>query len=223
MDLAYLWAFCLGYPKATIQNQFAYQVFTNPKPITREYFDLIPYTPGAIPLEGDLVVWGNSYGPAGHIGIAIEGTASTFRVFEQNNPTGTNASVRQRNYNHVLGWLRPKVGGLDNTQLVTDILLALKGSTSDNEIDAWRKRWENSKKMIEDVLREDNTTRERILKQWGVPKEVTKEVIKEVKIEVPVEIIKEVSVEVIKEVPVADFNNPLSQLLFNLAKKIDGK
>lgn len=54
MDLAYLWVFCLGYPKATIQNQYAYQVYTNPKPITKEYFDIIPNTPEAIHLKMEI-------------------------------------------------------------------------------------------------------------------------------------------------------------------------
>lgn len=109
MDLAYLWVFALDYPKETIQNSLAYLVYTNPKPITKEYFDLIPNTPEAVPKDGDLVVWGTGFGPAGHIAIALGGgTTSSFRCFEQNAPLGTNAHISQRNYKNVLGWLRPK-------------------------------------------------------------------------------------------------------------------
>src|SRR3990167_2146864 len=83
MDLAYTWVFCLGYPKATIQNLNAYQVYVNPKAITKEYFDLIPKTLDGIPQDGDLVVWGSDYGPAGHIAIALGGgTTSSFMCFE---------------------------------------------------------------------------------------------------------------------------------------------
>lgn len=110
MDLAYLWVFCLGYPKATIQHLYAYEAFTKPNDITYKYFDLIPNSATFIPNDGDLCVFQS--GVAGHIGIALGGgTTSTFKDFEQNWPTGTNASVRDRNYNtpKLLGVLRPKV------------------------------------------------------------------------------------------------------------------
>ena len=107
MDLAYVWVFSLGFPKATIQNQYAYQVFTAPKDITYQYFDVIANTPNGIPLDGDLVVWKG--GTAGHIAIALDGgTTSKFRCFEQNNPLGTNAHIGEKFYTNVLGWLRPK-------------------------------------------------------------------------------------------------------------------
>ena len=40
-------------------------------------------------------------------------------------------------------------------QLVTDILLALKKSTSENEIDAWEKKFVNPKEMIEELMEND--------------------------------------------------------------------
>lgn len=110
MDLAFLWVLCLGYPKATIRHLFAYQVYTEPTDLTRQYFDLIPNTPDFIPQDGDITVF--TGGTAGHIGIALGGgTISTFNNFEQNWPIGTNASVRARNYNtpKLIGVLRPKV------------------------------------------------------------------------------------------------------------------
>ena len=111
MDLAYLWAFCLDIPKAAIQNQYAYQVFTNPKEITYQFFDIIHNTPDGIPQDGDLVVWNKTSGNvAGHIAIAIGGgTTSRFKAFEQNSPLGTNAHVGDKTYSNILGWLRPKV------------------------------------------------------------------------------------------------------------------
>lgn len=109
MDLAYVWAFALGVPKATIQHDSAYKVWDNANDLTREYFDLIPNTPDAIPQDGDIVVWNNKYGPYGHIGIALGGgTTNRFKVFEQNNPLGTNAHVQERGYTNVSGWLRFK-------------------------------------------------------------------------------------------------------------------
>lgn len=110
MDLAYNWVFCLDYPKITIQHGNAYEVYTAPNDTTRQYFDIIPNTPDGIPQDGDLVVWSSSYGPAGHIAIALGGgTVNSFMCFEQNNPLGTNAHLQSRSYYRVLGWLRPKV------------------------------------------------------------------------------------------------------------------
>ena len=121
MDLTYAWVFCLGYPKETIQNQYAYQVWTNPKDITRQYFDLLPNTATFIPQDGDIAVYDKTASNiAGHIGVALGGgTITQFRCFEQNYPVGTNALVRLRNYNtpKLLGVLRPKVF---DTLVITD-------------------------------------------------------------------------------------------------------
>lgn len=110
MDLVYTWVFCLGYPKATIQHLYAYQVFTEPTDLTRQYFDLIPNTSDFIPQDGDIgVIKGTSGNIAGHIFIALGGgTTNSFMCFEQNNPLGTNAHIQSRSYTNVLGFLRPK-------------------------------------------------------------------------------------------------------------------
>ena len=108
MDLAYLWVFCLGYPKATIQHLYAYEAFTKPTDLTYKYFDLIPNTPEFIPQDGDIGVFKGSV--AGHIVVCLGGgTTSKFKRFEQNNPIGTNASINDRGYTNFLGVLRPKV------------------------------------------------------------------------------------------------------------------
>jgi len=108
MDLAYLWVFCLGYPKATIQHLYAYEAYTKPTDLTYKYFNLIPNTPDFIPQDGDICVFKG--GVAGHIAICLGGgTTSKFRRFEQNNPLGTHASINERNYTNMLGVLRPKV------------------------------------------------------------------------------------------------------------------
>ena len=119
MDLAYLWVFCLGLPKATIQKGYAYEVWDKANDLTREYFDLIPNTIEAIPQEGDLVVWNNKYGPAGHIAIVVSATQAKMTVFEQNNPLGTNAHVQERSYTNVSGFLRPiKLPQIDSSKII---------------------------------------------------------------------------------------------------------
>jgi hypothetical protein len=111
MDLAYEWVFCLGYPKATIQHQYAYQVFTEPNDLTRQYFDIIPNSPEGIPQDGDLVIYNKtSSNIAGHIVIALGGgTTSKYMAYEQNSPIGTNAHISEKTYGNCLGWLRPKI------------------------------------------------------------------------------------------------------------------
>lgn len=110
MDLAYTWVFCLGFPKSTIQHTYAYEVFTSPNSTTLEHFEIIPNSTTAIPQDGDLVIWSNKYGPAGHIAIALGGgNTSKFWCFEQNNPLGSNAHLQERSYTNVLGWLRPRI------------------------------------------------------------------------------------------------------------------
>lgn len=106
MDLAYLWVFCLGFPKATIQKLYASDVYTNFNDLANQYFNLIPNTPDAIPQDGDLIVW---KGTIGHIAIGLSGgNTKTFMCFEQNNPLGTNAHIQSHDYTNVLGFLRPK-------------------------------------------------------------------------------------------------------------------
>ena len=108
MDLAYLWVFCLGFPKSTIQHTYAYEVFTKPTETTKEYFDLISNTPDFVPQDGDIAVWKG--GEAGHIAICLSGSTKTkLLVFEQNNPLGSNARISERTYTNVLGFLRPKI------------------------------------------------------------------------------------------------------------------
>jgi len=121
MDLVYAWIFTLDIPKSTIQNQYAYQVWENPKEITKEYFYLIENTPEAIPQAGDIVVWGHQIGTAGHIAIATgKADLNSLEVFEQNNPLGSAPKVNTRSYYGVLGWLRPKVKENNEKPEITD-------------------------------------------------------------------------------------------------------
>lgn len=96
-------------------------------------------TPEGVPLEGDIVIWGAPYGRyvdngvtkyAGHIGVVIEANADNLKVFEQNNPAGTNCHVQYHaNYTGVKGWLHPKETPssalteclLQHTELVTKL------------------------------------------------------------------------------------------------------
>jgi hypothetical protein len=120
MDLVYAWVFVLDIPKATIQNQYAYQVWTKPKAITKEYFDLLENTPDFVPVAGDLAVFKG--GEAGHIGIVADNNndVNGFNIFEQNLPLRANPRVRRSNYNNIIGFLRPKVQAIPQPEPIIE-------------------------------------------------------------------------------------------------------
>lgn len=71
-------------------------------------YEYILNSPTGVPKEGDLVIWGGTYG---HIAIFIEGDTNRFTSFDENFPTGSPCHVQEHTYlsPKVLGWLHPKV------------------------------------------------------------------------------------------------------------------
>ena len=75
----------------------------------RAFYEQIANGPTNFPVRGDVVVWGDKYGPYGHVAICTEGDVNRFSAFSQNDPTGARSIVREyKDYYGVLGWLRPK-------------------------------------------------------------------------------------------------------------------
>lgn len=73
-------------------------------------YERIDNTPSGVPQKGDIVIWGAKYGPFGHIAVFLEGDASKFKSFDQNDPVGTKCHIQEhKSYTGVLGWLRPRV------------------------------------------------------------------------------------------------------------------
>lgn len=71
-------------------------------------YDYIKNTPEGVPDKGDLVIWNkNVGGGCGHIAIFIEGTASSFKSFDQN-WNAKFCQIENHRYNNVDGWLHPK-------------------------------------------------------------------------------------------------------------------
>ena len=129
MDLAYQWTFSLDIPKATIQHLYAYQAYTQPSDLTRQYFDIIPNSATFVPQAGDLVVFSNRnlngtyFNTAGHIAIANgSGDIYRFKSFDQNWGGQIGLTLIEHNYNNpkLLGVLRPKY-----SSATTDIRLTL--------------------------------------------------------------------------------------------------
>jgi CHAP domain len=75
----------------------------------KDTFTRVENTRDGIPPKGSVIIWGRTYGPYGHVGIAIEGTTSSFKAFSQNDPSNSLPSIKTyRSYKGVLGWLIPK-------------------------------------------------------------------------------------------------------------------
>lgn len=109
MDLAYLWVFCNSIPKATIQHQYAKDVYKQPTAITKQYFDIIPNTASFVPQTGDLGMFDATPGNvAGHICVCTgEGDTNWFRSLDQNYGASYVKYVKH-DYKNFLGVLRLK-------------------------------------------------------------------------------------------------------------------
>lgn len=126
MDLVFKWLDQLNIPREAIRHLFAYQAFTEPNDVTKKYFDIISNTPTGVPQAGDIPVFGQAVGTAGHICVANgTGDQTFFDSLDENWDTAHfNMGVDKQtgllipytrlvrhNYNGILGWLRPDVVG----------------------------------------------------------------------------------------------------------------
>lgn len=91
----------------TIRPSDAYATFDNSNPA---FFDKIRNTAEGVPQKGDIICWDKGIGAFGHIAIILEANVNTFTVVQQNGYTNTMPAHKTTypNYNHVIGWLRPK-------------------------------------------------------------------------------------------------------------------
>lgn len=89
----------------------AYQVFNT---LDSSVYTKILSTPSNYPLPGDVVCWGTSFGPFGHIAIVNTANISSMQVFEQNDPLGGASQLGTHGYGGVIGWFRP-IGGSSPT------------------------------------------------------------------------------------------------------------
>lgn len=80
-------------------------------------YDKIPNSLIEVPQQGDIVVWGATVGPYGHIAVFDNGNSNSFVSFDQNWPVNSLCHLQNHNYNGVLGWFHPKV---QVTQPATD-------------------------------------------------------------------------------------------------------
>lgn len=106
----------LGLPQDIFSGlKYAYQIFLNPTQKTGSTFDFIINQDWAVPKKGDIIVWSNKYGPAGHVAVVDQADVNSFTAFSQNDPVGSPCVMKTYSYTNVLGWLR-KIGvGADIT------------------------------------------------------------------------------------------------------------
>lgn len=100
---------CVDLANAYIRDVLGFPIieWTNAKDFPSkggENYQYILNTPEGIPQEGDLMIWGGTYG---HIAVFIEGNETSFRSFDQNYPTGSFCHIQNHTYANVLGWMRP--------------------------------------------------------------------------------------------------------------------
>ncbi len=83
----------------------AYQIWDYAK--DNEKFERITNDPNAIPVAGDIIVWGKGVGPHGHVAIYVSGDVMKFVSFDQNWNSIQKCVEVNHNYDDVIGWLRP--------------------------------------------------------------------------------------------------------------------
>lgn len=72
-------------------------------------FDKVSNTPTGVPSKGDIVIWGSSFGPYGHVAVFVTGDSNKLTCFSQNDPSGALCGLKEyKSYKGVLGWLRPR-------------------------------------------------------------------------------------------------------------------
>jgi hypothetical protein len=78
----------------------------------RAFYEQIANGATNYPKKGDVMIWGDKYGPYGHVAICSEdGNPQTdsFTVLSQNDPVGVPSIYKTySDWKGVLGWIRPK-------------------------------------------------------------------------------------------------------------------
>lgn len=70
-------------------------------------FEKVTNTPDGFPKPGDVMIWGATYGPYGHVAIVVSADVNSFTCFSQNDPTGALSGIKKySSYKGVVGWLR---------------------------------------------------------------------------------------------------------------------
>lgn len=132
----------------------------------KEFYDRIENKPDNCPEPGCIMIWGDKYGPSGHIALVLEANLNTSRCFSQNDPTGARSTVREyKDYYGVLGWLRPKKFALNIDVEMTQE--QKKDIESMTKLRAYNGVWYESQDVIRDyeALKSDKRKQE---EAWSI-------------------------------------------------------
>lgn len=98
---------CVDLANAWVQNLGLQMFYGNAVDFWEQSpadFHKVAYGGNNAPSPGDIVVWGYGVGPFGHVAVAIEASAQSFRSFDQNWPLSTPCHRQPHDYRGVLGW-----------------------------------------------------------------------------------------------------------------------
>lgn len=105
----------------------AYELYTNyPNYGGAQYFTRVENTPDNVPLNGDIIIWGQAVGVDGHVALFISGDVNKFTSFDENWPEGSLPHLQEHDYTGVLGWLHPQETQIAATQTVDKVQEQLK-------------------------------------------------------------------------------------------------
>jgi len=74
----------------------------------KDKYDRFDNSPTAVPIKGDIIIWGEGAGTYGHIAICTDANINDLKSFDQNWPVGSLCHIQPHNYTNILGWLRAK-------------------------------------------------------------------------------------------------------------------
>lgn len=118
-----------------------------------EYYDRILNTIEAVPIKGDIIIWGVGVGPYGHIAICKDGTQTELTSFDQNWPVGSLCHFQKHNFSNIIGWLRKKTAMANPTPEINDqtLLPIIDENGNKMEVQAVRSRLADQKREIDNL------------------------------------------------------------------------
>ena len=136
-----------------------------------DFYDKIPNTPTGVPKLGDVMIWGTSYGPYGHIAVCTDiADTKGFTSFDQNDPAKSPCHYQPHNYTGVLGWLRPKNLPQDNPQVDPDkVKVDLGNPWGVMEVQAIKSKLGDLTRDIKNEKDKYNGFVQKWIQEWNLP------------------------------------------------------
>ena len=108
-DWAFVYCDEIEVPREAIRHLYAYEIWTKPNDLTLQYFDYIPNTPNGTAQLGDIVIFSNKVGVAGHVSVCQKADKNSLTSLDENWNGHSYCEYITHSYDSVLGWLRPNM------------------------------------------------------------------------------------------------------------------